>query len=157
MRSPRSGLPIGLLVLALASLTLLGCGSPDGEAEDSVEPVAGEARSPSPAELASPPANPTSQPGEPGEVGRVLTVPEAIAAGDRPMKVRGYMLIGADGVTLLCTGLAGSYPPQCGKPSLVVKGLEQAKLVGRESAGGVVWAGEATYRGVLKEGVFTLL
>lgn len=142
MRSPRSGLPIGLLVLALASLTLLGCGAPDGPAEDSVEPVASEPSTPAPDDLA--------------QVGRVLTVPEAIEAGDRPMKVRGYVLVGADGVTHLCTGLAGSYPPQCGKPSLVVQGIEPATLAGRESAGGVVWAGEATYRGVLKNGVFTL-
>ncbi len=40
--SPRPRLPIGALVLALASLTLLGCGAPDGPAEDSVEPVASE-------------------------------------------------------------------------------------------------------------------
>jgi hypothetical protein len=142
MRSPRSGLPIGLLLLALASLALLGCASADGSNEDTAAPAA---------------ESPTATP-EPGlsPVSRVLTVPEAIQAGDQPMKVRGYVLIGADGVARLCTGIAGSYPPQCGSPSVVLKGVEQEKLVGRESAGGVVWAGEATYRGVLKDGVFTL-
>jgi len=135
MRSARAGLPIGLLVLALASLALLGCAAPDAASEDSAAP----------APVSSSP-----------DAARVLTVPEAIQAGDQPMNVRGYVLIGADGVARLCTGLAGSYPPQCGQPSLVIKGLEQEKLAGREAAGGVVWAGEATYRGVLEAGVFTV-
>ena len=131
MRSARSG----LLVLGLAILTLVGCAAPDDAKRDSAAPA-------------------TTTPSSSAK--KILTVPEAIKAGDQPMKVRGYVLIGPDGVARLCAGLAGSYPPQCGSPSLVVKGLQPDKLDGRESAQGIVWTGETTLRGTLENGVLTL-
>jgi hypothetical protein len=87
---------------------------------------------------------------------RIMTVPEAIHAGDQPVKVRGYVLIAADGVARICTGLAGSYPPQCGSPSLRVEGLDPTTVTGLESAGGIQWSGETTLRGTLAAGVLTI-
>ncbi|MDI6097470.1 hypothetical protein QLQ12_02505 [Actinoplanes sp. NEAU-A12] len=83
----------------------------------------------------------------------VLTVQEAISAGSGEVRVRGYVLIAADRVARLCSGLAGSYPPQCGAPALVVRGLAAEAIPNRESAQGVVWGGEMTLRGTLAEGV----
>jgi hypothetical protein len=87
---------------------------------------------------------------------RVLTVSEALRAGNKPVSVRGYVLVKRDGQALLCTGLAGSYPPQCGSPSLVVKGLDPTSLTGRESSQGIVWSGETTLTGTMAGGVLTL-
>lgn len=98
----------------------------------------------------------TATPADGGTASRILTVPEAIKAGDQQLKVRGYVLVSADGVARICTGLAGSYPPQCGNPSLEVKGLKPDELPGKESASGIVWTGETTLRGVLEGGVLTL-
>ncbi|GIE87667.1 hypothetical protein [Actinoplanes regularis] len=86
----------------------------------------------------------------------VLTVQEAIDAGTGQVRVRGYVLIAADQVTRLCTGLAGSYPPQCGAPALVVQGLAAEAIPHRESAQGIVWGGEITLRGNLAAGVLTV-
>ena len=83
----------------------------------------------------------------------VLTVSEAVAVVTGPVQVRGYVLVGADGVTRLCTGLAGSYPPQCGAPSLIVEGLAAEAIPNRESDQGIVWGGEITLRGTLAAGV----
>lgn len=127
MRSVRAGFVILVLI------TLVGCADPGPEDTAAPSPTGG------------------------GSVGdRVLTVPQAIKAGDQAVKVRGYILVRADGVARLCTGLAGSYPPQCGSPSLVVKGLRLETVDGRESAEGVTWTGETTLRGTLAGGVLTV-
>jgi hypothetical protein len=128
MRHPSVGVPISLLVLGLLPFTVLGCADPAQDAK------AGDASKPD----------------------RVLTVSEAAKAGDGVVAVRGYILIGRDGTARLCSGLAGSYPPQCGQPSLVVKGLKPDSMPGRDSAQGVVWFGEKTFHGTVKDDVPTL-
>ncbi|GGN58466.1 hypothetical protein GCM10010112_12260 [Actinoplanes lobatus] len=90
------------------------------------------------------------------EDGHVLTVQEAIDVGAGQVRVRGYVLITRDKVTQLCTGLAGSYPPQCGTPALVVQGLAVDLIPHRESAQGVVWGGEITVQGSLSAGVLNV-
>ncbi len=55
-----------------------------------------------------------------------LTVQEAIDSElDGPLLVRGY-LIERNGELRLCEAILESYPPQCGEPSLRVKGGELA-------------------------------
>lgn len=110
-------------MIATSALTLVvGCAAPDTNPEDPV-------RSPAPDD--------------------VLTVQEAISAGTGRVQVRGYILIAADKVTRLCAGLAGSYPPQCGAPALIVRGLAAETIPNRESDQGIVWGGEMTLRGIL--------
>ena len=92
----------------------------------------------------------------PTETTKVLTVAEALAAEEPSAEVRGYILVGADRVTRLCTGLAGSYPPQCGGPSLTVKGLSPRDIPNSESDQGITWSGETTLRGALSGGVLSV-
>jgi len=102
-------------------------------------------------------ASPGPTTGGPSGPGDVLTVQEAISAGSGQVRVRGYVMIAADRVTHLCTGLAGSYPPQCGVPSLIVRGLAAETIPNRESAQGVVWGGEITLLGILADGVLEVI
>jgi len=84
----------------------------------------------------------------------VLTVEQALqvpAAG--PVLVRGYVLVARDGSAQLCTGLAGSYPPQCGRPALALSRLNPAALPATDSTDGVLWTGETTLRGTLRGAV----
>jgi hypothetical protein len=79
-----------------------------------------------------------------------LTVAEALASTlDEPLAVTGYLLE-QGGELRLCTAILESYPPQCGQPSLRVRGAvarsrigEQVTLVG-EVAGGVLTVSETT-------------
>lgn len=121
---------IRFMIAAGALALLVGCATPDSGAEG---------------------PDPSRVPGD------VLTVQEAIDAGTGQVRVRGYVLIAADGVTRLCTGLAGSYPPQCGAPTLIVQGLAAEAIPNRESAQGVVWGGETTLRGTLAGGVLDVV
>jgi len=98
-----------------------------------------------------PPSDPPSQ-----TVDRVLTVAEALVAEKESAEVRGYILVGPDRATRLCTGLGGSYPPQCGLPSLTVTGLRTRDIPNPESGGGVTWSGETTLRGSLSGGTLTV-
>lgn len=117
------------LVLVLTVLLLTGCST----GEDGAEPAGNT------------------------PVGKgILTVAEAIHAGDQPVKVRGFVLVGTDGVTRICEALAESYPPQCGRPSLKVEGANVESLKGVQSAQGVTWTDEVTLRGALKDGVLTV-
>ena len=121
------------LVVLVSTLALAGC-----------SPV-GDEQQPSP-----------SQPPLATESDVVLTVAEALLA-DKPMaEVRGYILAGREGVTRLCTGMAGSYPPQCGLPALTVKGLDTRDIPNSESDQGVTWSGETTLRGALSGGILTV-
>jgi hypothetical protein len=84
------------------------------------------------------------------------TVAEALRA--RPagvIDVRGHVIVDPDGHARLCEGLAGSYPPQCGGPSVAVAGLDPRVLEHPETASGVTW-GEATLRGRLDGDVLRL-
>ena len=82
--------------------------------------------------------------------------PRPSAADEQSAEVRGYILVGTDRVTRLCTGLAGSYPPQCGNPSLIVEGLAIRDIPNRESDQGITWSGETTLRGALSGGILTV-
>jgi hypothetical protein len=94
---------------------------------------------------------------EPAEAARgVLTVGQALTADAGDAEVRGYVYVGADGAAHLCSGLAGSFPPQCGHPSIPVDGLDTGTLAGAETDQGVVWTGETTLRGALSGGVLTV-
>jgi hypothetical protein len=84
------------------------------------------------------------------------TVAEALRA--RPagvIDVRGHVIVDPNGNARLCEGLAGSYPPQCGEPSVAVTGLDPRVLEHPETASGVTW-GEATLRGRLDGDVLRL-
>ncbi|GAA0441639.1 hypothetical protein Aca07nite_30420 [Actinoplanes capillaceus] len=123
------------VVIAIGALTVLfGCATPAAESDDS---------------------RASAISGSPGP-GDVLTVQEAIDLSAGQVRVRGYVLITRDEVTHLCTGLAGSYPPQCGTPALVVQGLAVDLIPNRESAEGVVWGGEITVQGSLSAGVLSV-
>ncbi len=68
-----------------------------------------------------------------------LTVQEALDSDVQgPILVRGSLLLVGDSA-LLCASLAESMPPQCGRPSLVVHGLDREAITGLRSAGGVAW------------------
>jgi len=86
----------------------------------------------------------------------VLSVPQARSVEGTVISVRGIVLIGRDGTVRLCEGLSGSYPPQCGGASLVLRGLDEAELPGRETAGGVTWGGPVTVHGIHRDGVLTI-
>lgn len=122
-----------MIVIGVLS-ALLGCTTPGTEPDDSG--AAAASRSP--------------------ERDNPLTVQEALDVGTGQVQVRGYVLVTADQVTRLCTGLAGSFPPQCGTPALVVRGLAADAIPNRESAEGVVWGGEVTLRGTIADGVLSV-
>jgi len=93
----------------------------------------------------------------PATAAKVLTVPEAVSSSDTAeVSVRGYVLARPDGTARLCTGMAGSYPPQCGEPSLELVGLDATQLSEHDPASGVRWSGETTVAGVLRENVLEL-
>lgn len=94
--------------------------------------------------------------GEPAGAGEVLSVAEARTVDSPEAEVRGYVYVGPDGVSRLCAGLAGSFPPQCGDPSITVEGLDLDTLTGAESDQGVTWTGETTLHGELSAGVLTV-
>jgi len=81
----------------------------------------------------------------------VLTVAEALGlpVTATEVAVRGYVLAGPTAVVRLCTGLAGSFPPQCGAPSIMLTGMDVATLPERDPATGVSWSGEMTVTGEL--------
>jgi hypothetical protein len=86
----------------------------------------------------------------------LTTVAEPLRA--RPagvIDVRGHVIVDPDGNARLCEGLAGSYPPQCGEPSVAVAGLDPRVLEHRSATGGVTWC-EATLRGRLDGDVLRL-
>jgi hypothetical protein len=81
-----------------------------------------------------------------------LTVAEALEREGEEVVVRGYVLRDRDG-TRLCSALAESHPPQCGRPSLEVEGLpeDDGELA---EAQGVAWSErQLALRGVVTRGV----
>jgi hypothetical protein len=52
------------------------------------------------------------------------------ACGGSDETVRGYVVAPEGEPIRLCEALLESYPPQCGEPSLVVRGLDLAKVPG---------------------------
>jgi hypothetical protein len=91
-----------------------------------------------------------------------LTVEEALAAGNGPATVSG-MIVAPEGEDVrLCSGLLESYPPQCGGPSLVVRGADLESLPGVTSTDDpalaqVTWTdGIVELAGTLEDGVLTV-
>jgi hypothetical protein len=88
---------------------------------------------------------------------RPLTVEEALRAdADGQVRVRGT-LIAADTGVRLCSAILESHPPQCGRPSLVVRGLDLVGVSNMEQAKGVGWTSrEVTLSGEVDDGVLTM-
>lgn len=97
------------------------------------------------------------QPGPAANASKVMTVPEALDLRDTAeVTVRGYVLARPDGTARLCTGMSGSFPPQCGEPSLQLTGLDATQLPDHDPTSGVRWSGETTVAGVLHGNVLDL-
>ena len=63
----------------------------------------------------------------------------------------------ADGETVrLCSAFAESYPPQCGRPSLFVEGLDLATIDGVETASGISWKEGVSLTGLLRDDVLRI-
>jgi hypothetical protein len=86
-----------------------------------------------------------------------LTVEEALHAdADGAVRVRGILIADANEVRL-CSAILESYPPQCGQPSLVVRGLDLVGVSNMEQAKGIRWTSrEATLVGEVDDGVITI-
>jgi hypothetical protein len=88
---------------------------------------------------------------------RVLSVEEALEAdGNGPVRVRGTLMADAREVRL-CSAILESHPPQCGQPSLAVRGLDLVGVSNMEQAKGVRWTSrQATLAGEVDGGVLTV-
>ncbi len=94
--------------------------------------------------------------GEPGARNRPLTGEEVLRADDGRLTVRGTLFADARDVRL-CSAILESHPPQCGEPSLRVRGLDLVGVSNMEQAKGVGWtAREVTMSGELADGVLTV-
>ncbi len=94
------------LVAALA-LVGVGCGSDEGGTSDDGAPVAGAAIP-----------------------GGGLTIEEALeTTAEGPLVVAGYLIEQGDELRL-CSAILESYPPQCGEPSLEVRGDVDQEQIG---------------------------
>jgi hypothetical protein len=66
--------------------------------------------------------------------------------------VRGTLIADANDVRL-CSAILESYPPQCGQPSLRVRGLDLVGVSNMEQAKGTSWsAREVVLVGVVRDG-----
>jgi hypothetical protein len=92
-----------------------------------------------------------------GSDGAAVTIKQAMAAKtSEPLLVRGA-LIATGGTVRLCYAILESYPPQCGQPSLVVKGLDLDTVRALTTANGVTWSDrEIRLRGTIADGALTL-
>lgn len=86
-----------------------------------------------------------------------ISVTQARAAGvERPLLVSGYV-VAEGGRVRLCEALAESFPPQCGGPSLEVRGLDVASVPGLEASDGVRWTARPhRLLGVVRDGILTV-
>ena len=86
-----------------------------------------------------------------------LTVEEALRAdAEGPVRVRGTLIAAGTDVRL-CSAILESHPPQCGRPSLVVRGLDLVGVSNMEQAKGVGWTRrEVTLSGEVDDGVLTM-
>ena len=93
----------------------------------------------------------------PGSAERPLTIAEALREDvEGPVRVGGILI--ADGVAVrLCSAILESYPPQCGGPWLVVRGLDVVGDSNMEQAKGIAWTSRpATLVGEVDHGVLTV-
>ncbi len=87
----------------------------------------------------------------------VITVKQALGANpSEPVRVRGALIV-SGGTARLCYAILESYPPQCGGPSLVVRGLDLDTVGELTSANGVTWSDrEVKLRGTVNDGTLTV-
>lgn len=91
-------------------------------------------------------------------VGPGLSIAGALASTlDGPLLVNGFVLA-QGGQVLLCAVLLESFPPQCGKPSLEVQGLDLDGFEGLSSEGDVRWTDQPVQLlGTVSDGVLTVV
>ncbi len=91
-------------------------------------------------------------------VGPGLSIAGALASTlDGPLLVNGFVLA-QGGQVLLCAVLLESFPPQCGKPSLEVQGLDLDGFEGLSSEGDVRWTDQPVQLlGAVSDGVLTVV
>lgn len=96
----------------------------------------------------------TSTTGSEGNPG--ITVEEALSTSSDRVLVRGLLIAIDRGPVTLCGGpIMESAPPQCGEPSLEVKGLDLAKVDGLRHLDG--WSeGDVRLLGRVNNGVLTI-
>ena len=89
--------------------------------------------------------------------GTALSVEDALASeDDGPLSVSGNLLA-SGGEVRLCSALAESFPPQCGGPSLLVRGLRSADVEGVVTVEGVSWSDRpVVLLGVVRDGTLTV-
>ena len=123
-----------LLAALLAAVALAACGGDDDSA-------AGDDTSPAPTV----------------PVGPGLSIEEALETdSDEPQLVNGNLLI-TDGQARLCSALAESFPPQCGGASLLITGLDLARVDGLIVEGDVMWTDRPIQlAGVVSDGILTV-
>lgn len=93
---------------------------------------------------------------EPGGEPTRVTVEEAIEGGDGRYVVRGPLIVEGDRPRL-CSAILESYPPQCGRPSLVVDGLDLSTIELQSAEGtDVRWAESVELAGELRGETFTV-
>ncbi len=87
-----------------------------------------------------------------------MRVEDAVARGARgPVEVTGFLVGRVEGDLRLCSEVLESYPPQCGGPSVLVRGLDRATLQGLRSDRGGLWSDEeVNLTGTLEEGVLVV-
>jgi hypothetical protein len=78
--------------------------------------------------------DPDAAPGAPVDVATVLS-----AGRSGTLTVSGGLIGRAGGDIELCSAVLESYPPQCGRPSLVVRGLDLSTIAGLKQDQGVIW------------------
>jgi hypothetical protein len=93
--------------------------------------------------------------GAPGN--SAITVKQALDANSgEPVRVRGALIV-SGGTARLCYAILESYPPQCGGPSLVVRGLDLDTIGELTSANDVTWSDrEVRLRGTVTDGTLTV-
>jgi hypothetical protein len=93
--------------------------------------------------------------GAPGN--SAITVKQALTAKpSETVLVRGALIV-PGGTTRLCYAILESYPPQCGGPSFLVRGLDLNTVGELTSANGVTWSDrEVRLRGTVTDGTLTV-
>ena len=77
--------------------------------------------------------------------------------GSKIVNVRGFLLGYPEEPLRLCSELLESFPPQCGGPSLIVRGLNVESLPGITRGDDCVWSTDPVeLEGVLEDGVLTI-
>ncbi len=95
----------------------------------------------------------TSSSGVPAPGGG-LTIEQAIAFGSaETVAVKGVLIAPAGEPPRLCGAVLESYPPQCGEPSLVLRGLDPASVEGVVTVNEVSFTeDEVTFLGIVRDG-----